>query len=317
MQYPPRGRAVLLHPILYALIGDRPEHYHRRIRRLYGLLRIKRKLGGFETTDTDRISERAVEVLNSLDLVVVPSGWSRRVLIDSGVKAPIELLPHGVAHEFVRVGLSNLRPSLEALRKFKEESNAVLVLYNLAHSGYRKGADIVLEAMRRVQSECPEAVLVVKRANIGDDYLGSLKTLNTLEIAEFLKEWEYAQLYRLCDLVLVPSRGGGFEINALEGLASGTPTLVTDAGCFLDYVEYAIPIEIEGKIKILEGNPIHVGMGYQPSVKDLTDKILMVTSDLERWKKVFEARSGEVKERYSWKAIGERLVSILRKAGFM
>ncbi len=50
------GKRILLHPILYVLMGDRREMFQVRKKRLDKLMEVKEKLGGFDTADTDRIS---------------------------------------------------------------------------------------------------------------------------------------------------------------------------------------------------------------------------------------------------------------------
>jgi len=61
-----RGRNVLLHPILYSVMGDTLEQYGKKIQRLKKLLRVKNRLGGFETADSDKISVWAVDILKCL-----------------------------------------------------------------------------------------------------------------------------------------------------------------------------------------------------------------------------------------------------------
>jgi len=312
-----RGKKVLLHPILYVTIGDRKEMFGERFKRLERLLKVKDKLGGFDTCDTDAISDVAVKVLNMLDLIFVPSSWARDVYIKCGVKTKVEVLPHGLPDELLNeYNAIDFKPLVD-LRQLKEKKRLRLVLYFLTHSGFRKGADVVYKAMSKVQEKRKNVVLVVKRASIIDPYLGLLKKLRMIEIAGFFSKQHLAQLYDLCDIVLVPSRGGGFELNALEAIARGRPTLVTAAGCFLDYIDFAIPIRVKGKAKIFEDNPIHVGYGYEPDENDLAQKVLEVLDHYDEYQERFTKNAAIVRQQYSWNAICCKLHSKLMQHGFI
>lgn len=90
---------VLLHPILYPFSS--PGQFSQNSRHFSRLLDIKHKIGGFDVADSDKISPFSVEILNKLDLIMVPSNWTKDAFINSGVKSPIEILPFGIPDEFL------------------------------------------------------------------------------------------------------------------------------------------------------------------------------------------------------------------------
>lgn len=57
------------------------------------------RIGGF-VCETDRIHQDWVHVCNKLNLVFVPSEFCRRAFVESGVKAPVIVVPHGLEPEF-------------------------------------------------------------------------------------------------------------------------------------------------------------------------------------------------------------------------
>ena len=304
---------ILLHPILYVTVGDKVEYFKARQKRLDNLLKYRNRLGGFETTDTDAVSSISVVTLNLFDVIFVPSTWSRNVLEKCGVDAPIEVLPHGLNSNFLR----EKAKYVAWLKDFKDKKNAILLLYFLSHSGYRKGADLVAKAVKRIQEKYSNVYLVVKRGNLEDPYMGVLRLLRTFEIAGWMDEEGLANLYDTCDIVLSPSRGGGFELNALEGIARAKPTLVTNAACFLDYVKYAIPLQVECECQIFRDNPIHIGKGYQVSLTDFIDKLEYAIENLRELKQRFKVYAKTVRQKYSWEKIGEKLFNLLKKYGFI
>jgi len=305
-------RNILLHPILYMTMGDRADMLTVRQRRLSKLLKVKGAFGGFETADSDRISEVAVETLNQLDVVFLPSQFAIDSFKSSGVKVPIHKIPHGLSEAMLSPSKAIDFGPIQNILDMKQRDHATLILYFVTHSEYRKGLDIVAEAMSFVQYRHRDVRLVVKCGNIPE----RLKGLKTVHVPYWLDDNQLRQLYDVCDMVIVPSRGGGFELNALEGIARGLPTLVPDAGCFLDYIKFTIPLTITATPRVLPDNPIHIGNGWETNADHLSNAIDLTLSRLDAWKEKFQAYAEKVKKDYTWQAICENLFNLLVKYRF-
>jgi len=311
-----KPRNILLHPILYTTIGDKADLFEERQKRLSKLLRVKGVLGGFETSDSDRIGRVAVESLNKLDLVFLPSQFAIDVFKKSGVKIPLHLLPHGLSETMLSPNRDITHEKIKQIKDMKEKNSAIVVLFFMLHSEYRKGADLVLEAMRFLQQKRRDLYLVVKGGSHDSTYSSKFKMLRFIEVSGWLSQDVLRQLYDVSDILVVPSRGGGFELNALEGLARGLPTLVPNAGCFKDYIEYCVPLSIEKNPKLFPDNPIHVGRGWETTVDELAFKIDLVADCLEQYREKSKEQVKEITEKYNWKDIGSKLYEILKMYGF-
>jgi len=308
---------VLLHPIGYMLLGDCMEQFPHRIKRLQRLKNTTKRLGGFDTADSNRISKIFVDVLNEMDLVMVPSSWARDTFIKSGVMAPVEVIPHGLNDALLSDSKEITNDAVQKLIEIKKKNNAILVLFFLAHSGYRKGADIVTQVMTRIQRERDDVFLVVKTLDVLDPYMSAFSGLKMIHIKGFFNDDELRQLYDACDICVVPSRGGGFELNALEAIARGLITLVPNGMCFTDYIDYTIPIKVKRSVKVLEGNPLHTGDGYEVDIDDFTEKMFKVIDDIKKYKRLFKRYSKAVRERYSWEKICDKLYETLERYDFV
>jgi len=311
------GKSILLHPIGYFLLGDKEDMFKQRLKRLEKLLLVKDILGGFDTADSDKISSEFVNVLNKLDLVIVPSGWAKHCYLRSGVKTAVEVLPHGLSDALLDKTRQITHNAIKQLLQLKQKHDAKLVLFFLIHSGWRKGADLVARALYRIQKQHKNVFLVVKRAEGLDPYLNMLKNLRMIEIAGWLSNDELRQLYDACDVCVCPSRGGGFELNALEAIARGLPTLVPHGMCFLDYLEYTIPVKLERRVRVLPYNPIHVGRGFEVNINDFTDKLFNVVENLEHYKMMARKFSEHIRKQYAWFNVCERLYKILQQYNFV
>ena len=311
-------RSVLLHPFLYPFASS--ESFAQNSRNFARLLAMKNKIGGFDVADSSRISRLAVDLVNKIDLMIVPSNFSKDAYVNSGVTIPIEVLPHGISDDFLRgdrADIDNINTgniNILGLKRAKKYGN-ILVLYFLVHSEYRKGADIVAEVMKRIQKKYPNILLVVKS---GHDTKRTFGNVNHIGITGWLDDKDLKILYDCCDICISPSRGGGFELNALEAASRGVPTLVTNGGCFTDLINYFIPISLNSKVvQPLPGNVVHIGYGYEVDINDLEAKIIDTISRLEYWENRFKNNSIEIREKYSWRNVSKILDGYLKNYGFI
>jgi len=309
-------RKILLHPVLYITIGDKEGMFKARQKRLTNVLKIKSRIGGFETSDSDQISKIAVDVLNRFDVVFLPSTFAIKAFKKSGVQIPLELVPHGLSDSFLNPDTAIKADSIRHIREIKEKHGSTLVLFFCLHSDYRKGADLVYEAMEHIQGMHKDVVLVLKKTSHDTTINEKFRKIRLIEVPTWLSDEELRQLYDVCDLLLVPSRGGGFELNALEGLSRGLPTLIPSAGCFTDYIQYAIPLPITGNPRVFPDNPIHIGNGWETNSDQLAYMIHQVLESIETWKEKAQDNAPIIREKYAWKTVCNSLFDLLVKYGF-
>ena len=307
-------RNVLLHPFLYPFSSI--ESFAQNSRNFAKLLGMKNKIGGFDVADSNRISSFAVGIVNRIDLMMVPSGFARDAYISSGVTTPVEILPHGIPDEFLRddpINTNNTNNGdIIKLRNLKKSGN-ILILFFLIHSEHRKGADLVRNVMKRIQKKFENVYLVVKGPM--RNYFSGIRTVH---IESWMSNNDLKLLYDTCDICLSPSRGGGFELNALEAVSRGVPTLVTNGGCFLDLINYFIPINLSNiATQSLPGNAVHIGYGCEADINDLDKKLTDTIDRLEYWKKHFKSNTEEIRDKYSWRNAVKILDEHLRNYGFI
>ena len=308
----PEKRNVLIHPFLYPFASA--ESFIQNSKNFARLLAMKNKIGGFDVADSDKISKSAADLINKIDLMMVPSNFVKDAYIKSGVTIPVEVLPHGISDEFLSEYITDTdNKKILKLRKMKEKGNAILILYFLVHSPHRKGADLVMRVMKRIQKKFKNVYLVVKGKN--RSYFSEIRSIC---IDSWISDNDLVALYDTCDICLSPSRGGGFELNALEAISRGIPTLVPNGGCFLSLINYFIPVDISDKvIQPLPGNPIHTGFGCQVSMDDFENKLTDVINRLDYWKEHFKDNTKEIRDKYTWKNTAKILDEYLRNYGFI
>ena len=310
-------KRVLVHPVMYPFAFVEVEDFPRRRRSYERLKKVAERMCGFDVADTDQISKTAVSVLNDFDLIIVPSNWCKKVFKNSGVETSVEVVPHGLPEEFLHDSDEITSQTVYDLKELKEKRNAVFILYFLIHSGFRKGADLVADVWKRIRDEYENVYLIVKQADIIDPYTGLLDSERTIFIREWMTFEQLRELYDVCDILLCPSRGGGFELNALEALARGLITIVPEAGSFLDIKKYCLTVEIEKWVPVFPDNPIHCGLGFQASVDDMYEKLKMALDNLESFKYDFRKQRKKIQKMFSYENVVRNLADILKKHNFL
>jgi glycosyltransferase involved in cell wall biosynthesis len=99
----------------------------------------------------------------------------------------------------------------------------------LVSSERRKGIDTIIEAMPRIMSAIPEARFLVVGG--GDDRLRLEDLIQKFGVADSVRllgvveDSVLQQLYRQCDVMVLPSQQEGFGIVFLEAMSYGKPCI--------------------------------------------------------------------------------------------
>jgi len=163
--------------------------------------------------------------------------------------------------------------------------------------------------MSRILQERKNVHFIIKTSGFND----LCRLPNTTWITEWLSDPDLVSLYDSCDILLAPSRGGGFEINVLEGLARGLIVITSDWSAIQEYAgPYVLTVKsTEEKINILPGNPIHIGYGANPDANHLYEILNYAIENLDYLKKKAEKNAPIIREKYNWKNTARRIAECL------
>lgn len=284
----------VLHPTLFPFLLGRGNHKHLNL-----LKREHAKIVGFDVADTTAVSPPAVLFANSIDLLIVPSQHSRHVYVKSGLKIPVEVVPHGLGEGFYA-------PKQDPLPQIPQDK--INILFFVLHSPFRKGEDVVVNVMKRILDERDNVRLVVRGMR------GSKAALlpDTICFEEYMSNQDVIRLIDSCQIGFVPSRGGGFELNVLEELARGLVVVTSDWPAIKEFAEpHALIAKSKGKVKILEGNPVHVGRGVNPDPNHCYELLNYALDNLEKLRKRSQKSMMEVREHFSWNQIVEKIAGAI------
>lgn len=229
--------------------------------------------------ESDRVPDRWIAAANEATLVLVPSRFCYDAFKRSGLRAPIEVLHHGVRCIGDGSRASNASRMLNDTRinnaSRTTDDTQRIGAHFLHVSGAlsfpaRKGTSQLLLAFKRLLREYPESMLLLKMPRT-DSIQRALSHVGLDGHVEFVAADEtsdpraMAELYRSVDAVVQPSRGEGFGLVPLEARCVGTPAIYTnDTGHREHFHTPSCPLidTYEATLLLTQGNEC----GYAPTV---------------------------------------------------
>lgn len=222
-------------------------------------------------------------IRNGVDVMTAHCTAAKEFMIkELGVKREIKVIPVGVDTKLFRPAKS----------KGQHLTSGELKILTIARLHKYKGLNYLIEAMKTVHEEIPDAKLYILGKGPEEQNLRNLvKNLALEDVIEFVKtpipNHKMPELYAECDIYVQPSIIEPFGIAVLEAMACGKPVIGTRVGGMID--------------TIADGET-----GFLVNSKDskvLTERIIMLNDEKLRKKLGKNARERVVK-RFDWNKIG-------------
>jgi phosphatidylinositol alpha-1,6-mannosyltransferase len=187
-----------------------------------------------------RVLTRAV--LRQADQVVANSTFTQSVLLEEWGLTPerVMVMPPGVDTSRFTPALTN--PDVRARLGWTGKR----VLLTIGTMQKRKGQDMVIRALAQVRASYPDVLYAVAGHGVERDSLARLASeLHVDDIVQFREspaEDELVDLYRECELFVMPNRQVGWDVEGfgivlLEAQACGKPVIAGNSGGTVDAVE--------------------------------------------------------------------------------
>jgi len=188
----------------------------------------------FEST---RIPDAIRPAIQGADQVWVPSAWGHSVLVAHGIDADrIRIVPEGV--DGARFHAHGRRPRTAA---------RPLRFLTVGKYEQRKGIDQIIEAFAQVYANQPHAELVIKsnyftnHRQKHDALHGKISDLGLNNVTLLWGEMTSAQLadlYRACDVFVLPTRAEGWGLPLIEAVAAGMPIITTMHSGHMEFLQH-------------------------------------------------------------------------------
>jgi glycosyltransferase involved in cell wall biosynthesis len=164
-----------------------------------------------------------------------------------------------------------------------------------------KGVQVLLDAVPKVSAGCPGTkFLIVGTGYFMDNLRGQAHYLGVGHLVQFLgyvDDAELRKLYRIADIVCIPSLYEPFGIVALEGMAAKVPVVVSDTGGLRDFVEHMVT-----GVLTYTGDSSSLAWGIMEVLRnpDLANRLKM-----EAYRRVQEI--------YNWRVIAKKTGSVFEE----
>jgi glycosyltransferase involved in cell wall biosynthesis len=179
---------------------------------------------GYTMLETDRLPAAWVEQANQMDEVWTPTAWGAEVFRASGITRPVVIVPLGV-------DLATFAPAPPRTRLVERT-----IFVSVFEWGRRKGVDLLLKAYRAAFKPDDAVLLILKidnRAPASNPFQELAAWLPSpappvgIMYNQRLSPQRMAELYQGADCFVLPTRGEGWCMPALEAMACGLPAIVT------------------------------------------------------------------------------------------
>lgn len=180
--------------------------------------------------------------------------------------------------------------------------------------GSRKGVDLACRAFRTVfrgvRGNATRGMpkLIVKSARGQVDHWGD----GIEHITSYLSPEDEVGLYRNCHVYLQPSRGEGFGLQPLQAIATGRPTILTNAHGHASFAHLGIGISAQ-RAATPAGSFMYgeAGDWWEPDFEELCEAMWAVYTEYDRYSSEAALNSVAATQEFTWERTTEQFIDVL------
>ncbi len=275
------------------------------------------KIAGYFPIDCDIISSRWRKILSVCDIVMVPSEFGRRAILERWNERKIYVIPEGVDKEFF------LDSSKVVLKTEQELANTFILLFTGMNQN-KKGVGVILDAFERFAKDKKDVLLLFVLHTGNENIFGEeLKVeIDTTDFYHWRKVIDRIRLYegvvskkdlisifQLSDLVLLPSQGEGFGLPVVESMAARSVPVIPAFSASAELPEFYFPLEFN-KYKT-RWNANRAIVDYSTMSVILEKAYNLWKKDQELWQMILNKNQQKARS-YSWDRCVKRIKEVLK-----
>ncbi len=212
------------------------------------------------------------------NVILVPSKFARDAFIASKMDKPVKIVPHGIDTDILKI----------------QQPTGKFTFLCVAANDWRKGLDILVKAFQEEFSPREATLKIRSSASISGK--GIEMDRSKIPFSQM------SQMYKAHAFVL-PTRGEGFCLPALEALGSGLPVIITEGGGHVDFLQDDYyPIKIDSTVlKPNQSLPDYAHIKYyEPSITSLRSQMRYVYDNWDHARQKTLRGTHRVRELYTW-----------------
>jgi glycosyltransferase involved in cell wall biosynthesis len=263
-----------------------------------------------------------IEACKTCDaLIVTPSNWSRDGFLESGAEPDrVLVIPHGIDPSIFHPVPESERTAFRA-----ERGISGFAFLTLGAMTGNKRLDVLLKAFAAVARKHPDVRLITK--GLGALYpsrellKSQMKFLTSAEInlvqprfyyfEQTLSFAEMAKLYQSADAYVTPYSAEGFNMPALEAVATGLPVICTRGGPTDDFTNDDFALRVNSNRVIARRPPDPDGSAVLVNFDHLVHQMMVAVESTDLAQRARRAGPEFVAAGFTWRHVAQRLLRIL------
>lgn len=271
---------------------------------------------GYYVFEWTKLPQEYVNIINKvLALVCTPSEWAKNILIQNGVKIPVEVVHGGVDTEYFSPRGAVLHHS--AGRKFR--------FLHVGKAESRKGTDTIIKAFKKAFGDSEDVELVLSIDNIftstrSEHFLAKFaieNDINTNNIKPLGFVDDIRNLYFDSDVAVFATKAEGIGLPIVEAMACGLPVITPVHSGITEFAsdEILIPLKELKEEEIYDPHFFpekgKYGVWFSPSEDELALKMIYARNNHQECKKIGARASEWILNNYTWDLAVKQFINII------
>jgi glycosyltransferase involved in cell wall biosynthesis len=267
----------------------------------YYQLRNKYNIG-YTPWESTKVPRSWLHNMSKCDEIWTTSNFVKDVYIQNNVHTSIHVIPHGVSPEWTI---------------FERELTGKFNFLHVGGDSKRKNAQLVVDAFLELYDGDLDFQLILKynkycHAEVYID--GNLVSANNhpqiLGIPDVFETHDLVRLYHKCHCLVYPTSGEGFGMIPLEAMATGMPTIVTNATGCADYAHLGIPISATMVKADWHDHVYNDDTGYwaAPNIDELLKTMESVVNEYQEIADFALKSARTIHSEWSWGAVADKIL---------
>jgi len=255
---------------------------------------------GYTPWESTAIQQSWVDMMNRQDEIWTTSDFCVEVFEQYKVNDIIRKVQHGIS------------PSWKI---YEREIGDKFTFFHIGAPAQRKGGQMVVDAFLELYDGNEEYQLLMKSGGVSDCrarsegvYLGNARNHPQITIIEdMISEDDLYRLYKSAHCMVYPTNGEGWGLIPWQAIATGMPTICTNATGCTEFAELSVPLDSTPG----EAIGIHLGNWVNPSYGDLLDKMKWVVENYAKIRETTIHSARVVHDTRSWSDVADTVLGYL------
>lgn len=256
---------------------------------------------GYTPWESTELPESWLSDMRERDEIWTTSNFCKDVFNSYSVNNVIHMVPHGIDEEVWKIHDRHL--------------SGKFVFLHVGGPTERKGGQKVVDTFLSLYDGNKDYELILKsngpsevRWTKNGQYMGNIRNHPQIKVIEAKLETEQlVMLYNKAHCLVYPTNGEGFGCIPFQGIATGLPTICTNATGCADFAEYSIPLDSHPT----NGVGIHLGEWVEPSIDHLRFLMEDVVSNYDKHQVNTMASARIIHTTQTWAHIADQVIDII------